>query len=78
MDLAKKSGDVDLYKLFSITKEDLEKDKIHEELVQAINEKMGLPAVSAISENVAKGFINRPIKQDKGSSASLLVKTQPL
>lgn len=69
LDMAKKSGDVDLYKLFSITKEDLEKDKIQEELMQAINEKMGLPAVNAIHENVAKGFINRPIKQDKGSSS---------
>ena len=69
LDMAKASGDVDLYRLFSITKEDLEKDKIQEELMQAINEKMGLPAVSAISENVAKGFINRPIKQDKGSSS---------
>ena len=69
LDMAKESGDVDLYRLFSITKEDLEKDKIQEELMQAINEKMGLPAVSAISENVAKGFINRPIKQDKGSSS---------
>lgn len=69
LDMAKKSGDVDLYKLFSITQEDLEKDKIQEELMQAINEKMGLPAVNAIHENVAKGFINRPIKQDKGSSS---------
>ena len=69
LDMAKKSGDVDLYRLFSITQEDLEKDKNNETLLKALEEKAGLPAVSNIAENVAKGFINRPIKQDKGSSS---------
>lgn len=69
LDMAKKSEDVDLYRLFSITKEDLEKDKNNEALLKALEEKSGLPAVSNIAENVAKGFINRPIKQDKGSSS---------
>ena len=69
LDLVKASNDVDLFKLFSITQEDIKKDKIISELQQVLNNNINKPAVKAIKENVDKGFYNRPVKQDKGSSS---------
>lgn len=69
LDIVKASNDVDLFKLFSITQEDIRKDKLLADLQQAVINNISKPAVKAIKENVDKGFYNRPVKQDKGSSS---------
>lgn len=69
LDIVKASNDVDLFKLFSITQEDIKRDKLLAELQQAVINNISKPAVKAIKENVDKGFYNRPVKQDKGASS---------
>lgn len=69
IDIVKAGSDVDLFKLFSITREDIKKDKLLAELQQAVINNISKPAVKAIKENIDKGFYNRPVKQDKGSSS---------
>ncbi len=69
LDIVKASNDVDLFKLFSITQEDIRKDKLLADLQQAVINNISKPAVKAIKENVDKGFYNRPVKQDNGSSS---------
>lgn len=69
LDIVKAGNDVDLFKLFSITQEDIKKDKLLAELQQAVINNISKPAVKAIKENVDKGFYNRPVKQDKGASS---------
>ena len=69
LDIVKASNDVDLFKLFSITQEDIKKDKLQAELQQALINNISKPAVKAVKENIDKGFYNRPVKQDKGASS---------
>ena len=69
LDIVKTGNDVDLFKVFSITKEDIKRDKLLAELQQAVINNISKPAVKAIKENVDKGFYNRPVKQDKGASS---------
>lgn len=69
LDIVKAGNDVDLFKLFSITQEDIKKDKLLAELQQALINNISKPAVKAVKENVDKGFYNRPVKQDKGASS---------
>ena len=69
LDIVKAGNDVDLFKLFSITQEDIKRDKLLAELQQAVINNISKPAVKAIKENVDKGFYNRPVKQDKGASS---------
>lgn len=69
LDIVKAGSDIDLFKLFSITQEDIKRDKLLDELQQAVINNISKPAVKAIKENVDKGFYNRPVKQDKGSSS---------
>lgn len=69
LDIVKAGNDVDLFKVFSITKEDIKRDKLLAELQQAVINNISKPAVKAIKENVDKGFYNRPVKQDKGASS---------
>lgn len=69
LDIVKASNDVDLFKLFSITQEDIKRDKLLADLQQAVINNISKPAVKAIKENVDKGFYNRPVKQDKGASS---------
>lgn len=69
LDMVKASNDVDLFKLFNITQEDMKKDKLLSELQQALNNNISKPGVTAIKENIDKGFYNRAVRQDKGSSS---------
>ena len=69
VDIVKAGNDVDLFKLFSITQEDIKRDKLLAELQQAVINNISKPAVKVIKENVDKGFYNRPVKQDKGTSS---------
>lgn len=69
LDMVKASNDVDLFKLFNITHEDIKKDKLQQELKQALINNISKPAVNVIKENADIGFYNRPVRQDKGSSS---------
>lgn len=68
LDIVKTSNDVDLLKLFNITKEDIKKDKLLVELQEILINNISKPAVKSIKDNVDKGFYNRSVLQDKGSS----------
>lgn len=68
-DIAKAGGDVDILKIYGISEADIEKDKRFNELRSLLEANKDKPAVKEISNNVLKGYMNKPVITGSGKSS---------